>query len=306
MGMNGGFKSFFGDLMRGLSESPDRLSTGGRDEELQAMLSRNMTLQEAVGYHTRKVWNFGAYQEALPHEAGHVILGLALNAPPRDDHLSNHPYQGTYEAEIYNIQIEKILNATVTGRYRTLYEDRQQFIMDVLKSYREFAVQENLMRTLGWLMEKRTGQSYESMREDAHYSDAAFQAKAEAMGIKVNRSEDLKSWTVSAPGFAEEFFYNAPDEAVLPGDLEDVDDFPRFERPTVHEIVETYDRVLPAIHLLQDKALRLERRNHEGAGYYEAGDRALGETKIREIYKAIVNRPAHEPVPEWDEPQTTY
>lgn len=302
--MKGGVREFFGNLMRGLGEAPDRLATGGRGEELQTMLSRDMTLAEAVDYHTREVWNFGGYEEALPHEAGHVILGLALNAPPRDQHLSAHPYQGTYDAEIYNIQIEHILNATVTGRYKEPYNDRQKFIMDVLSTYREFAVQENLMRTLGWLMEKQTGQSYEAMREEVHYSDAAFQDKARAMGITIDRSEDLKSWTVTAPGFEDAFFYHSPNDAILPGDLEGVEDFPRFERPSVHEIIEIYDRVLPAIHLLQNKAFGLKRAGHEGLGYYQEGDDALGETKVRDLYQAIVNRPSNEPVPEWDEPHT--
>lgn len=302
--MKGGIREFFGNLMRGLGEAPDRLATGGRSEELQTMLSRDMTLAQAVDYHTRTVWNFGGYEEALPHEAGHVILGLALNAPPRDENLSQHPYQGTYEAEIYNIPIEHILNATVTGRYKTLYDDKQKFIRDVLANYREFAVQENLVRTLGWLMEKKTGRGFEAMREEVHYSDAAFQAQAEAMGIRVNRSEDLKSWTVAAPGFDEEFFYHSPNDAILPGDLEGVDDFPRFERPHVHEIAEIYDRILPAIHLLQNKAFGLERSGHEGRGYYQAGDDVLGETKVRDLYKAIVNRPGNEPVPEWDERHT--
>lgn len=302
--MKGGFKKFFGDLVRGLGEAPDRLASGGRGEELQSMLSRDMTLRQAVDYHTREVWNFGGYEEALPHEAGHVILGLALNAPPRDEHLSARPYQGTYEAEIYNIQIEHILNATVTGRFKAPYNDRQKFITDVLSTYREFAVQENLMRTLGWLMEKQTRQSYEAMREEVHYSDAAFQDKARAMGISINRSEDLKSWSVTAPGFEDAFFYHSPNDAILPGDLEGVEDFARFERPHVRDICEIYDRVLPAIHLLQNKAFGLERSGHEGRGYYQAGDDVLGETKVRDLYKAIVNRPGNEPVPEWDERHT--
>lgn len=280
-------------LVRGFLELPDSPHTGGRNGELQTMLDRDMTLAEAVRHHISEVWNLDGGNEIFNHEAGHVVLGLALNAPPYHA-LAGHAYQGSYEAEIYNLEIEHLLNSTTTGKQKELFNNRQEFIMGVLARYREFSVQENLMRTLGWLMERQTGQSYEELRSSVDYNDQKFREKAEGMGITVTRSENMKSWTVSAPGFDEPFFFLAPGEHFLPGDLEGVDDFQPFERPHVSEICEVYERVLPALHMMQNEVFALDREAaaQSGQSFGNMSDRAMGSLKIRDLYREIVARKA--------------
>ena len=283
------WKELLGNLTRGFTERADALGNGGRNDELQTMLSRDMTLAEAVHHHISTVWGLDEGYEIFSHEAGHVLLGLALNAPPHNT-LSGHSYQGTYDAEIYNLEVEHILNSTVTGKQKTLHDNKPEFITGVLARYREFAVQENLMRTLGWLMERQSGRSYEDLRESVDYDDQAFQSMAEDMGITVRRSEDMQRWTVSAPGFEEDFFFHAPDENFLPGDLAGVDDFQRFERPHVREISDVYDRMMPAVHMLQQEVFTLDRSASRKSLSQDAGA-AMGRLKIRDLYRAIVNRP---------------
>lgn len=286
--------------MRGLLESDERLATGGRDEELQTMLSRDMALAEAVRHHISDVWGLDEGNEIFNHEAGHVILGLALNAPPHNSMLGHHSYQGSYESEIYNLEIEHILNLTTIGKQKEPFNNRQEFVRGVLARYREFAVQENLMRTLGWLMERQTGRNYDDLRKSVDYDDQKFRAMAEGMGISVDPSEDMKSWTVSAPGFDEPFFFLAPDEHFLPGDLHGVQTFERFERPHVREICEVYERILPAVHMMQGKIFALDRAAlaQSGQSFGDTADRAMGSLKVRDLYQAIVNRrpmPSREP-----------
>ncbi|MCB1592367.1 MAG: hypothetical protein KDI90_07950 [Alphaproteobacteria bacterium] len=291
--MTRSIKDILGKLVRGLLEEADGSLTGGRDGELQVMLDRDMTLAEAVHYHVKTVW---AYQsvEGFDHEAGHVLLGLAFNAPPHEG-LEGTPYQGSYDSEIYNFEIEKVLLGTITGRIKESYADRQGFIMGVLEHYRRTAPQENLSRTLGWLMAQETGKSYDALRQEAQYEYEEFQIQAEEMGIHVHRDPVTQAWSVTKPGLGEDFFYIGPDECILPDALEGGADFRRFERPRVQEIIEVYDRLLPALHLLQAKILALEpeRALLQSSGIFgDEAERAMGEVKVRDIHQAILTRKA--------------
>ncbi len=291
--MKQSIKDILGKLVRQILEEPEAALTGGRDGELQTMLGRDMTLREAVNHHVKTVWKYQSV-EGFDHEAGHVLLGLAFNAPPHEG-LEGTPYQGSYDSEIYNFEIEKVLLGTITGKIKDSYVDRQGFIMGVLEQYRYTASQENLNRTLGWLMSRETGKSYDELRREVNYEDEEFQIRAEAMGIAVDRNPVTQAWSVAKPGMEDDFFFIRPDECILPDALEGVTDFRRFERPQVREIVEVYDRLLPALHLLQAKVLELEpdRQALQYVGKFgEAANHAMGQVKVRDLYQAIVARKA--------------
>ncbi len=302
--MKRSIKDILRDLVQQFLEEPSSDLTIGREGELKTMLDRDMTLAQSVNYHIKNVWGF-KHVEGFDHEAGHVLLGLVFNAPPHEG-LEGTPYQGSYDSEIYNFEIEKILLGTITGRIKEPYADRQAFIMGVLEHCRRTAPQENLNRTLGWLMSQETGKSYDELRRNVNYDDEELQSRAEDMGIQIQHDPVSQAWTVTMPALEHDFFYIRADECLLPDSLEGVTDFRRFERPHVKEIIEIYDRLLPTLHLLQGKVLALEpeRQALQYAGQFgDVANEAMGEVRIRDLYKAIIARNAA-PDPE-AEPEAT-
>lgn len=257
----------------------------GRDGEFDTMLAKDMNLIEASRFHTKSIWKFDD-REIFAHDAAHIILGLACNALPHEG-LERHSYQGDYSAEIYNLEIEKILLGTITGRNQTLHNDKLEFVTGVLGHFRRNAPQENLNRTLGWLVSKRSGKDYDTIRSETAYDDGALQKLAESTGIQVEHDPSTHEWTVTLPNSRESFYYLPPDAHFMPGDLDGISDFAPFTRPHVKQIIEIYDRVCPAIQLLQEEAFKIDRNRFLGESFSDEAEVAMSRIKVRALYDAI-------------------
>ncbi len=270
-----------------LEHSSTRVSSGKLSPEIETMIGEDMTLAEAVDYHIDEVWGF-TEREGFDHEAGHVLLGLAFAEPVKGHHYA---HQGSYESEIYNFRIENILLPTLIGRSKTLYDDRKDFHEKVLKTYQDAMPVENLNRTLGWILEQKTGKSYESLREAVGHDDDAFRNLAREHGLMLEANDVGQNWVLTIPENGVRFFCKSEDDLFLPDDIEGVSDFQRFVRPTDEVIDTVYDRILPAAHVLQQRIFDARSENG-GTLNSDMVEEAMGAVKVRALYEAMYARPA--------------
>lgn len=284
----GPWRDLLGKLTRGFAEQNVE-HPGGRNGELGSMLVRDMTLAQAMRYHREKIWDLGGYEAASYHETGHILLGFAYNIPPNEG-LEEKSYQGGFDSEIYNLEIESILSRTMSGNLKALHSDKDEFRADVLRNYEAFGPREHLNRTLGWLITQQTGKSYEELRQSAHYSDESFHALARRMRLQISTTEDHTSWVVTSPDNGQQFYFDTAEDHFLPDNIEGVHDFVRFERPSLEEIDEVYDRIQPALHLLQTRIESVDRDGLSPQEHYHKCLRVFEETKVREVYRAMMSR----------------
>ena len=255
--------------------------------EIETMLGQDMTLAEAVDYHINEVWGF-TEREGFDHEAGHILLGLAFSEPVVGQY---YEHQGNYESEIYNFRIENILLPSMVGRSKTLYDDREDFHRQALVSYQATMPIENLNRTLGWILEQKTGQSYAELRDSVGYDDGAFRGLAREHGLMLEVNELGQDWALTIPENGVRFHCKSEEDLYLPDDIDGVTDFARFERPTDEVIDTVYDRILPAAHVLQQRIFDARSENG-GTLNSDMVEEAMGAVKVRALYEAMYARPA--------------
>lgn len=155
-------------------------------DELAAMRAHpDMTLDQAITMH-RRVFGFSDTINEV-HELAHVLLGLT----------GFKRYQADYEGESFTLAIEDVLSTAMDGKDIWNKEE----LGDRARSYNaSFAGDENMMRTLLYLLSRSTGRDQHAVGASVGFeNDAVIEmASGEDIVVKQITAVDTNSaaWTI--------------------------------------------------------------------------------------------------------------
>ncbi len=268
---------------------PQNFEAPVAEGEVDVMLREDMTLQEASAYHL-KHWKLSP-EFSFEHDAAHILLALSKTLPGEP---SDYPCQADYEAEIYSVSIEMALLDSLRGKLPADEgEKKALFLKRVQENYDTYGPLGNLNRVVSWALGRVAGIDGEQAHRDFVYKDFVFYNFVQQYGIEV--TEDQETWGVDIPPLDERFWYVDERKHYLPDDIEEVDDFKRFKRPTDLEAGLIYERIKSGLDALTDFI---------DQEYADTGPTQLGTLKVRDIHAAMVSGftpPAPSPDPEGKE-----
>lgn len=251
-------------------------------DEVAVMLREDMTIEQASAYHLER-WGLPP-DFNLEHDTAHILMALSKTLP---DAPSDYPYQADYEAEIYSVSAERALLDSMNGKAPAEADERKAvFLNRVQENYGIYGPLGNLNRVVSWGLGRVAGIDREQVRREVSFKDAAYYQYAAPHGIEV--TQDQETWGVDIPGMDERFWYVDERRHYMPDDIEEVEDFTRFSRPSEAEAGAIYDRIKPGLDALTDF---IESRR---AAYGDVPSHSmplrqdLGSIKVRELHAAMV------------------
>ncbi len=250
-------------------------------DEFAYMLEQDMTLDEAAKFHL-DVWGLPPDFQ-LEHDASHLIMGLSTGL----DGDGDYPYQGTYEAEIYTVASEMAILDAGSGNRKTHKDMRTDFLSRVQDNFDIYGDEENLNRTMIWALEQQGVSDAEDIFAQNGHKTSSLQQLAAEHGIEVTRRDG--TWGVDIPDMDERFWYIDDRKNYMPDDIESVQDFIRFNRPSEEEVSAMYERIRPGLAALTERIEDYVERHGKTAGMSSRLSRELGQIKVRELYQEMVN-----------------
>lgn len=252
------------------------------EDEVAAMLREDMTIEQASAYHLER-WGLPP-DFNLEHDTAHILMALSKTLP---DAPSDYPYQADYEAEIYSVSAEMALFDAMQGKAPA--DDAQakaKFLARVQENYGIYGPLGNLNRVVSWGLGRVAGIDGEQVRREVSFKDAAFYQSAEPHGIEV--TQDQETWGVDIPGMDERFWYVDERRHYMPDDIEEVEDFTRFSRPSEAEAGAIYDRIKPGLDALTDFIESRIATYGDVPTHSMPLRQDLGSVKVRDLHAAMV------------------
>ncbi len=243
------------------------------ENEVAVMLREDMTLEQARVFHLKR-WGLTP-EFSFDHDAAHILMALSKTLPGKP---SDYPSQGDYEAEIYSVSIEMALLDSFSEKLPTDEAERKAlFLKRVQENYDTYGPLGNLNRVVSWGLGRVAGIDGEQAQRENAYKDFVFYAFAQKYGIEV--TEDQETWGVDIPALDERFWYVDERKHYFPDDIEGVDDFKKFKRPTDAEAGQIYERIKPGLNMLTDFI---------DEDYVNMGPSQMGTLKVRDLHEAMV------------------
>ena len=250
-------------------------------DEIAYMLEHDMTLDEAAKFHL-DVWGLPPDFQ-FEHDVSHLIMGLSTGL----DGDGDYPYQGTYEAEIYTVANEMAFLDSGSGNSKTPEEMRTDFLSRVQDNFDIYGDEENLNRTLVWALKQKGVSDADDLFEQNGFKSSALMALAAQHGIEAERRSG--TWGVDIPDMDERFWFVDDRKNYMPDDIEGVQNFVRFNRPSEDDVSAIYERMRPGLAALNERIDDYVERHGKTAGMSGRLRRELGQIKVRELYQEMVN-----------------
>lgn len=255
-----------------------------KDGEFDVMLAQDMTLAQAQAFHLKN-WGLSA-EFQIEHDVSHIIMGLS--AKIHQDEIE-YPYQGTYEAEIYTVAAEMSVLDSGIGMTRDPDDAKDTFTKRVHDNFDIYGDEENLNRTVKWALQHHADINADNAIHDHGYKFAALYEQAQQYGIHVSQEND--KWIVEVPeGEDDRFWYIDEYENFLPDEIDTVQDFTRFSRPSDTEIEAMYERMRPGIEMVNQRVQDHVAEHGKTAGVSSALRQELGAIKMRDLYEHMQNQ----------------
>lgn len=227
-------------------DSPPMLDTPSHmdtKDELSEMLSRNMTLPEAIIYHHQRR-NLPFWNNPL-HHVGHILLGLVLKTFPGV--FKPYSFQGTETAEHYTAQFEEMMYQFVQNdSMRT----RDKFIEWAFECLPGVAPLETTLNVIAWRVGGMTGQTFDQIMENYHITWESCFDLANQHGIGITTvGTDLRvdSEDPEKPYVIGQFNVST---SYLPQGSNGIEDFKPYTPYTPEKNGLIYDRAKPALDLV--------------------------------------------------------
>lgn len=252
------------------------------EDEVAVMLREDMTLEQARVNHLKR-WGLTP-EFSFEHDAAHILMTLSKTLP---DAPSDYPSQADYEAEIYSVSTEMaLLDSLNEKRPADEAERKALFLKRVQENYDTYGPLGNLNRVVSWGLGRVAGIDGEQARRDCAYKDFVFYDFAQKYGIEV--TEDQETWGVDIPALDERFWYVDERKHYMPDDIEEVEDFTRFSRPSDAEAGAIYDRIKPGLDALTDFIEERRATYGDVPAHSMPLRQDLGSVRVRELHAAMV------------------
>ena len=254
------------------------------EDEVAVMLREDMTLAEASAYHLKR---WGLTREFdLEHDIGHILMAFS-KALPGASH--DYPYQADYEAEIYTVALQMALLDSMSGKAAADEEQmKARFLERVQENYDIYGPSGNLNRVVNWALRRIARIDGEQPHRAGAYKDAVLYQFAEHHGV-VQITQDNETWGADIPAMDERFWYVDDRKHYLPDDIEDVNDFQRFSRPSDEQAEAMYERLRPGLVFLTDFLSGTFPRHRDALNTEQKQRDALGEVKVRDLHTAMMS-----------------
>lgn len=266
-----------------------RLAFINSPAEVQWWIDHDFTLNEAI-LAMKIMWGL-SQDEFFMHDSTHILLALALFLNLSEEELEtnrNLGFQGTYEAEIFNYPLDRILDEqyyTGDGERNWYFSDYERYRDDVVKFSGQWMDKENLARVLLYLLSKNLGTSTDQVNSMANYSYYSLVKLAEQHGIKV----DTKSGKPKVTDNGKEIDIN---DLIVTGKIFE------FKTPSEASIKRIYNRIIPGFWVLEENimlAKTAHRMGVKGLSFNSECEQTNPEMqgiKIRDLLTAMQRHPS--------------